>query len=151
MRAKPERTQRYAVSLRRESELHAVAEAHGHTLRLGVHRGDPEAGFNAAETLMAAFGACLMTNINSLAEKMRLQIDDARIEIRAGGSLRRTALIALEYELVLTSPEPEEKLEKLHQQAVKWGTVANTLSHGITPRGTIRVEWPPFPPPRKDT
>lgn len=76
-----QKTQSYHVSMHREDELHARAEAHGHTLQLGVHRGDPEAGFNAAETLMAALGACLMANINSMAASMHLQIGDARIKI----------------------------------------------------------------------
>ena len=137
-----QKTQSYHVSVHREGKLRAVAEAHGHTLRLGVHRGDPEAGFNAAETLMAALGACLMTNINSLAEKMRLRIDDAHIEIRAVRRSEPPALITLEYELILSSPEPEEKLEKLHQQAVKWGTVTNTLMDGVRPEGSLRIERP---------
>ena len=140
MRIVREKTQSYHVSLQREGELHALAEAHGHTLRLGVHRGDPEAGFNAAETLMAALGACLMTNINSMAASMHLQIDDARIEINGVRRSDPPALITLEYELILTSPEPEEKLAALHEKAVKWGTVTNTLIDGVWPEGVLRVE-----------
>ena len=134
------KTQSYHVSLRRAGEIHALAEAHGHALQLGVHRGDPEAGFNAAETLMAALGACLMTNINSMADRMHLQIDDARIEI---DGIRRSdppALITLEYTLILVSPEPEEELAALHEKAVKWGTVTNTLMNGVHPGGTLRIE-----------
>ena len=142
MRVIREKTQSYHVSLRREGELHAVVEAHGHTLQLGVHRGDPEAGFNAAETLMAALGACLMTNVNSMAARMHLQIDDARIEINGVRRSDPPALITLEYELILASPEPEEKLAALHKKAVKWGTVTNTLIDGVWPEGVLRVERP---------
>ena len=50
------------------------------------------------------------------------------------------ALIELDYELILVSPEPAQKLEKLHKLAVEWGTVTNTLMDGIAPRGAMRIE-----------
>lgn len=72
---------RYHVEVRRQEEAHALASSHGHTISLGVRRGASSAGFNAAETLLAALGACLMTNVNALAAKMHLQLNDVRIEI----------------------------------------------------------------------
>ncbi len=134
--------QTYNVTIRREDEQHALAEAHGHSLQLGVHRGDPDAGFNAAETLLAALGACILTNVNTFAAKMRLQIDDVRIEF---SSLRRNeppGLVQIDYELILTSPEPQAKLQELHALSVKWGTVTNTLLDGVAPNGALRVERP---------
>jgi uncharacterized OsmC-like protein len=73
----------YAVTVTRQDESRAVVSARGHELTLNVKRGDGAAGFNAAETLLAALAACMMTNINAISQKMRLEINDARIAFTA--------------------------------------------------------------------
>ena len=73
----------YAVTVTRQDERYAVAAARGHELTLNVKKGDGTAGFNTAETLLAALGAWMMTNINAISQKMRLEINDARIALTA--------------------------------------------------------------------
>jgi len=131
--------QTYAMTVRREDAARAVAETRGHQITLNIKKGDGAAGFNAAETLLAALGACLLTNVNSLSQKMRLQIDEARMEITG---LRRDdppGLIQIDYRLILDSPEPAEKLRDLHELCIKWGTVTNTLIDGLTPQGEVVI------------
>lgn len=132
----------YEVTVTRQDRAHAVAQTRGHSLTLNVKKGDGAAGFNAAETLMAALGTCLLTNVNSLAEKMRLQINAARVEISAERSDKPAKLTRLAYRLVLESPEPIEALEELHTLAVKWGTVTNTIHQGIAPQGELTILRP---------
>ena len=127
----------YHVTVERQDEAHARALSHGHTLTLGVRRGDPTAGFNAAETLLAALGVCLITNINALADKMRLQVDGVRVEVEGDRRDEPPGIVRVRYRLVLDSPEPPDRLEKLHDLAFKWGTVTNTLLDGAA----IRGEW----------
>ncbi len=123
-----------------KTNLRALAETRGHRLTLNIEKGVGEAGFNAAETLLAALGACILTNINAIGEKMHLQIDQARIEFEAGRRDEPPALTEIRYRLILESPEPREKLEELHELCVKWGTVTNTLVNGLIPQGTLVVE-----------
>ena len=61
--------------------------------------------------------------VNAARRRIRLQIDDARIEIHGVRRSDPRALISLEYELILTSPDPKEKLERLHETAFEWGAV----------------------------
>ena len=133
-------TKGYQVVVRRQDEAHAVAETRGHQMRLNVKKGDGAAGFNAAETLLAALGACLLSNVNAIGEKMRLQIDHVRIEFDAERRDEPPALTRIDYRLILTSPEPEEKLRDLFDLCFKWGTVTNTLLHGLLPKGELVVE-----------
>ncbi|RMF00791.1 MAG: OsmC family peroxiredoxin [Chloroflexi bacterium] len=135
---KPE--MQYHVTVTRRDEAHATAQARQHTLSLNIKKGDGDAGFNAAETLLAALGACILTNVNSIAAKMRLQIDEARIEFEATRCDEPPALTRISYRLIVRSPEPEEKLRQLHQLAVKWGTVTNTLINGLEPAGTLAIK-----------
>ena len=107
---------------------------------LNIKKGAGEAGFNAAETLLAALGACILTNVNAIGRKMRLQIDDARMEFEAVRRDEPPALIEIRYKLILKSPEPPEKLAELHDLCVKWSTVANTVINGLTPKGELVIE-----------
>jgi uncharacterized OsmC-like protein len=62
----------YAVTVTRQDERQAIAATRGHELALNIKKGDESAGFNAAATLLAALGACVLTNVNAIAAKMHL-------------------------------------------------------------------------------
>ncbi len=131
----------YRVSVTRQGEERAEAAARGYTLTLNAKKGG-EAGFNAAETLLAALGACLLTNLDSFAAKMRLRVDGARVDFTAVRQEDPPGLVDINYLLTINSPERVEKLQELHELAVKWGTVSNTLRAGLIPNGALRVELP---------
>ena len=139
---RPEASMNYAVTVTRQDERHAAAAARGHELMLNVKKGDGAAGFNAAETLLAALGTCLLTNVNAIAAKMRLQIDEARVEFTAVRQDNPPLLTQVQYNLILSSPEPPGKLEELYRLAVKWGTVANTVMQGIQADGRLTIAAP---------
>lgn len=130
----------YHVNVTRQDDSHALAETRQHQLTLNVKKGSGEAGFNAAETLLAALGACILTNVNAIGKKMRLQIDDARMEFDAVRLDEPPLLTEIRYKLILNSPESPEKLAELHNLCVKWGTVTNTLINGLTPQGKLVIE-----------
>jgi len=140
MHQKNNHTSGYRVTISRQDESYALAESRGHHITLNIKKGAGEAGFNAAETLLAALGACILTNVNAIGGKMRLQIDDARIEFEAVRHDDPPTLIEIRYKLILKSPEPPEKLAELHDLCVKWSTVANTVINGLTPQGELVLE-----------
>ncbi|MFW5943219.1 MAG: OsmC family protein [Chloroflexota bacterium] len=129
----------YAVTVTRQDEQHAVATTREHELTLNVRKGDGRPGFNAAETLLAALGACILTNVQAIAAKMRLPLVGAEVRFQATRQDEPPALTHITYELMLDSPAPPEKLEELYHLAVKWGTVMNTLSGGLTPEGSLTI------------
>jgi len=138
MAASPSKT--YHVIAERVDGAHARITTRGHELTLNVKKGAGEAGFNAAETLLAALGACMLTNVNAISEKMRLQIYSARIEFDADRRDEPPVLTEIRYRLILKSPEPREKLQELADLCFKWGTVTNTLVNGLVPQGTLVIE-----------
>lgn len=130
----------YHVAVIRQDDAHALAETRGFHLSLNIKKGNGEAGFTAAETVMAALGACLLTNVNAIGDKMRLKIDEARIEFDGVRRDEPPGLTRISYRLILKSAEPPEKLAELHELCVKWGTVTNTLINGLTPQGKLVIE-----------
>ena len=130
----------YHVAVTCQDESRAIAETRGHHLALNVKKGSGESGFNAAETLLAALGACILTNVTAIGGKMHLQIDGARMEFEAARRDEPPTLTEIRYKLILKSPEPPEKLAELHDLCFKWGTVTNTLINGLTPQGELVIE-----------
>lgn len=130
----------YHVNATRLDDSRACVTTRGHKLTLNVKKGSGEAGFNAAETLLAALGACLLTNVNAIGVKMRLRIDSARVEFEATRRDEPPTLTEIRYRLILQSPEPPEKLQELADLCFKWGTVTNTLVNGLVPQGTLAIE-----------
>ncbi len=130
----------YQVKVFLEDDAHARAKTRGHELRLNVKKGQGEFGFNAAETLLSALGACILTNVNAIGKKMQLDIRSARIEFDAARRDEPPALTQIGYRLIIDSSAPSEKLEELHELCIKWGTVTNTLVNGLTPQGELVIE-----------
>lgn len=129
----------YAVTVTQQDEAHATAATRGHELTLNVRKGDGRAGFNAAETLLAALGACILTNVNAIGSRMRLPVQGAEVRFHAVRSDDPAALTDITYELILDSPAAPEKLNELYRLALKWGMVMNTLTSGLTPRGSLTI------------
>lgn len=127
---------------RQDDDSHALAETREHRLTLNIKKGTGEAGFNAAETLLSALGACILTNVNAIGDKMKLDIRSARIEFDATRRDEPPVLTEIRYRLILESPEPREKLDELHDLCIKWGTVTNTVINGLIPQGSLVVEPP---------
>lgn len=138
MSAAPSMT--YHVTAQIQDESHALIQTRGHELIFNVKKCSGEAGFNAAETLLAALSVCMLTNVNAIGEKMRLKVESARIEFDATRRDEPPALTEIRYKLILKSPEPAEKLQELADLCFKWGTVTNTLVNGLVPHGTLVIE-----------
>ena len=131
--------QTYSVSVSRHDESHATAVSREHSLTLNIKRGGGEAGFNAAETLLAALGTCVLTNVNTYTQKMRLNVNNVRIELDGVRQDDPPMLTQIHYRLVFDSPESIEKLQALHDISVRYGTVTNTLTHGIQLQGEVVI------------
>ena len=132
-------SQTYRVIVSRQDESHGTAISRKHSLTLNIKRGGTEAGFNAAETLLAAVGTCVLTNVNTYIEKMHLTVHNVRIELDGMRQDDPPMLTGIHYRLVFDSPESIEKLQTLHDISVRYGTVTNTLMHGIQPEGEVEI------------
>ena len=131
---------RFHVSVTRVSGLLARAEAHGQTLELAIKGGDPTLGFTAPETLLAAFGACILSNVTRNAAEMGLRIDHAEVTFDGVKHVDPLGIDPLRYRLILYSPEPAEALRALYRRATSDGTATNAILNGLDPAGELTIE-----------
>jgi uncharacterized OsmC-like protein len=130
---------KFKVSVKRISQEQAVAETHGQKITLAIQGKDPNLGFTAPEAVLAAFGACILSNVTKGAMEMGLQVSDASIEFEAIKRLEPLGYEDLQYTLTLHSPEPPEKLQALYDRATTDGTATRALLEGLKPQGKLSI------------
>lgn len=99
--------------------------------------GNPDA-FNPAELLLAALSACIIKGIERVAPILHFQLRG--LEVRVDGVRRDTppGMESIDYEIVVDSDEPDRRLELLHENVKKFGTVFNTVAPGTRLSGVLR-------------
>ena len=99
--------------------------------------GNPDA-FNPAELLLAAVSACIIKGIERITPMLNFSL--AGVEVRVDG-VRQDAppkLESITYEIIVDSDESDRRLELLHDNVKKFGTVFNTVAPGTQLSGVLR-------------
>ncbi len=122
---------RYNITVTRESPTVAKVTTHGVSLAVSMNGNDPALGFTAPETVLAGYGACLMTNLGKAAQSMGVRIDDARIEFNA---IKRTEPLGfrdVRCKITIRSEAEEEKVRAIFHIATSDGTATNAVHEGF--------------------
>ena len=141
-----EGTPSFHVTVTRTGQRLARAEAHGQVLEFAIKGGDPTLGFTPPETLLAALGGCILSNVTRNAAEMGLTIEGAQVVFDAAKRTEPLGIDPLKYRVILTSKEPAAKLKELYEKATTDGTATNALLRGVTPEGELVVR--PFGDPQ---
>lgn len=99
--------------------------------------GSPKA-FNPAELLLAAVSACIIKGIERITPMLGFSIHG--VEVRADGVRQDVPpkMESITYEIIVDSDESDRRLELLHENVQKYGTVFNTVAPGTTLTGVLR-------------
>lgn len=94
--------------------------------------------FNPAELLLAALSACIVKGIERIAPILNFQLRG--VKVRVDGVRRDVppGMESIDYEIVVDTDEPDRRLELLHENVKKFGTVFNTVAPGTALSGALR-------------
>ena len=94
--------------------------------------------FNPAELFLAAIAACMIKGIERVAPM--LKFDFRGVEVRLHGTRQDSPpkMTSIDYELVVDTDETDHRLELLHQNIRKYGTISNTVAAATKLEGTVR-------------
>ena len=130
----------FNVEVKKISDKQAVVQAHGQKLIFSIKGNDPALGLTAPETVLGAFGLCIISNITKEAAEMGLRVGGVVIEFEA---LKRTTPLGFEdlhYSVTIQSDESAEKLRELFERATTNGTATNALLEGLKPNGELHIK-----------
>ena len=106
------------------------------TLDTGL-AGNPGA-FNPAELLLSALSACMIKGIERVTPLLGFSLRG--VEVRVDGVRQDVPpkMESIDYEIVVDTDEPERRLELLHENVKRYGTVFNTVAPGTQLSGRLR-------------
>jgi uncharacterized OsmC-like protein len=94
--------------------------------------------FNPAELLLAAVAACMIKGIERVTPTLHFRLRGVEVLLRGVRQDSPPKMVSIEYTLTVDTDENDRRLELLHQNVMKYGTVYNTLAAGTALSGTIR-------------
>ena len=129
---------RFSVTAERLDAQGSVA----HTKRAGIAldtdvRGRPDA-FNPVELLLAALAACIIKGIEHVTPIIEFQARGVTVNVRGTRQDAPPRMESIEYEIIIDTDEHDNRLELLHQNVKKFGTVFNTIAPGTKLLGSMR-------------
>lgn len=96
------------------------------------------AAFNPAELLLAALSACMIKGIERVVPLLNFQIRGVEVKVHGVRQDVPPRMASITYEIVVDSDEVDRRLDLLHENVRKYGTVFNTVAPGTSLTGVLR-------------
>jgi uncharacterized OsmC-like protein len=93
-----------------------------------------------AELLCAAFAACLLKNVERFSHLISFRYRAATVKVTAERQDAPPRFVRIAYELWVATDEPDQRLELLHRNLRRSGTVYNTLAPACVIEGRIHAQ-----------
>jgi uncharacterized OsmC-like protein len=132
----------YQVKARRIDAHGSTVETKAASITLDTDVAGRTDAFNPAELLLASIAACMIKGAERVAPMIKFELYG--IEVRLHG-IRQDAppkMIRIDYEIIVDTPETDQRLDLLHKNIRKYGTVSNTIAAATELNGVIRRATP---------
>ena len=127
----------YAVQARRIDAHGSEATTKDATIVLDTDvKGRPDA-FNPAELLLASVAACMIKGIERVTPMLQFDLSGVEVKLRAMRQDSPPKIVSIDYDLIVDTPESDQRLELLHTNVRKYGTIFNTVSAATALNGRI--------------
>lgn len=107
------------------------------TIKLDTNlAGTPDA-FNPAELLMAAISACMIKGIERVAPMLKFSFRGVEVKLHGIRQDVPPKMEAINYEIIIDTDEEDRRINLLHENVKKYGTVFNTVAPGTELQGSM--------------
>lgn len=128
----------FAVSARRVDAHGSLALCKEADITLDTDlSGRPDA-FNPAELLMAALAACMIKSIERVTPILKFELRGVEIRLHGVRQDAPPKMESIDYTILVDSDESDHRLDLLHDNVKKFGTVYSTVAPGTKLHGAIR-------------
>jgi uncharacterized OsmC-like protein len=95
-----------------------------------------------ADLLVTAFAACVLKNVERMSSMQGFDYSGASIDVVAEREVSPPRIARITYELTIETSEPPRKMELLHRNIARQGTIYNTLSRACEVTGEVMTVAP---------
>ncbi len=106
-------------------------------LTLDTDLGGRRDAFNPAELLLAALSACMLKGIERVAPLLKFSFRGIEVRVHGVRQDSPPRLERIDYEILVDTDESDRRLELLHENVKKYGTVFNTVAPGTALSGVL--------------
>ena len=128
----------YRVSARRIDAHGSEASTKDARLTLDTDVNGRADAFNPAELLLASLAACIIKGIERIAPLIKFSFRGVDVKLHGVRQDSPPKMIAITYELTVDTDESDHRLDLLHDNVRKFGTISNTLAAATKLEGQIR-------------
>ena len=128
---------RFHVETERVDSHHSVAYCKNAHITLDTDlAGNPDA-FNPAELLLAALTACMVKGIERVTPILKFQLRGVKVKVDGVRQDVPPRMESIRYEIIVDTDETDQRLNLLHENVKKYGTVFNTVAPGTELSGVL--------------
>lgn len=128
----------YNVSARRIDAHGSEAQTKQARLVLDTDIAGRMDAFNPAELLLASVAACMIKGIERVSPMIHFQFRNVSVKLHGIRQDAPPMMTEITYEIVVDTDEDDRRLELLHTNVRKYGTISNTVARATRLEGTIR-------------
>jgi uncharacterized OsmC-like protein len=127
----------YHVKARRKDEHGSVATAKEAQITLDTGLSGRLDAFNPAELLLASVAACMIKGIERVVPMLQFELRGVNITLHGLRQDSPPKMISINYQLIVDTDETDQRLDLLHRNVRKYGTISNTLAEALILEGKI--------------
>ena len=127
----------YKVSAKRVDAHGSLARCKDAEIVLDTDVGGRSDAFNPAELLLAAVAACMIKGIERVTPMLKFNHRGVEVKLHGVRQDSPPMMVAIDYELIVDTDEDDHRLELLHTNVRKFGTISNTVAAATKLEGRI--------------
>lgn len=128
----------YSVQARRIDDHGSLATTKQAEITLDTDIKGREDAFNPAELFLAAVAACMIKGIERVTPMLKFDLRGVEIRLHGVRQDSPPKMVSIDYEIIVDTDEDDRRLELLHTNVRKFGTISNTVAEATTLEGSIR-------------
>ncbi len=133
----------YSVKARRVDAHGSIATTKAAEITLDTDVQGREDAFNPAELLLAAVAACMIKGIERVTPMLEFRLRGVEVSLKAVRQDSPPKIVSIDYEILVDTDEDDHRLDLLHTNVRKFGTISNTVAAATQLNGTLR-RMPPL-------
>jgi uncharacterized OsmC-like protein len=94
--------------------------------------------FNPAELFLAAIAACMIKGIERVAPLTHFKFNGVEVRLHGVRQDSPPFISSISYELIIDTNEDDRRLDLIHYNVRKYGTIFNTVAAATKLEGTIK-------------
>lgn len=128
----------YRVSAHRIDSHGSEATAKEARIVLDTDMAGRRDAFNPAEMLLASLAGCILKSAERVTPMLNFDLRGIEVSLHGVRQDSPPKIIRIDYDIVVDTDETDARIDLLHRNLQKYGTIFNTLAGATDLSGTIR-------------